>query len=204
VSPSRSVTGAPGCCSSRSTPAALGWRPTQATLLLVARSGALLVRWLRGRGGRCSLAWPGGARLSVRWVPGDCGVRCPSRAGWLRAESGVVMGARWMSRSAAVVAVVVVWGGVLAGGALAAVTPGWECVPTTAGQAVVSGGAGATPSCGGNETAVLAPTYVSSGVGGKPTVKFSAVNVQILNGAGSTASLNGTGNMVVGYDENPS
>src|SRR5438270_10481854 len=93
---------------------------------------------------------------------------------------------------------------VFAAGALATVTPGWECVPTTAGEAVVSGGTGAAPSCGGNETAVLAPTYVSSGVGGKPTVKFSAVNVQILNGAGSTASLNGTGNMVVGYDENPS
>ena len=28
-----------------------------------------------------------------------------------------------------------------------ATTPGWECVPTTAGQAVVSGGTGATPSC---------------------------------------------------------
>src|SRR5205807_1140859 len=57
---------------------------------------------------------------------------------------------------------------------------------------------------GTGETAVLAPTYVSSGVGGKPAVTCSAVNVQILNGAGSTASINGTGNMVVGYDENPS
>ena len=113
------------------------------------------------------------------------------------------MGARSASRFGAVLVVCVGWL-VLAGGALAAVTPGWECVPTTAGQAVVSGGTGAAPSCGTGETAVLAPTYVSSGVGGKPTVKFSAVNVQILNGAGSTASINGTGNMVVGYDENPS
>ena len=52
-------------------------------------------------------------------------------------------------------------------------------------------------------TAVLAPTYVSPGVGGKPTVRFAAVNVQILNGLGSTASVNGTGNLVVGYDETP-
>ena len=27
-----------------------------------------------------------------------------------------------------------------------AVTPGWECVPTTAGQAVTSGGTGTSPS----------------------------------------------------------
>src|SRR5437763_14934618 len=96
-----------------------------------------------------------------------------------RRERGV-MGARSVSRFGVVLVVCVGWL-VLAGGALAAVTPGWECVPTTAGQAVVSGGTGAAPSCGTGETAVLAPTYVSSGVGGKPTVKFSAVNVQILN-----------------------
>jgi hypothetical protein len=85
-----------------------------------------------------------------------------------------------------------------------AVTPGWECVPTTAGQAVVSGGTGATPSCAGGTTAVLAPTYVSSGVGGKPTVEFSSVNVQIVSGSGSTSgAVNGEGNLVVGYAENP-
>src|SRR5436309_15319489 len=88
--------------------------------------------------------------------------------------------------------------------AWAAVTPAWECVPTTAGQAVVSGGTGATPSCGGGQTAVLAPTYVSSGVGGKPTVQFAAVNVQIVSGSGGTnAKVNGEGNLVIGYDENP-
>src|SRR5438477_343683 len=82
--------------------------------------------------------------------------------------------------------------------------PGWECVPTAAGQAVVSGGTGAAPSCGAGTTAVLAPTYIASGVvGGKPTVQFAAVNVQIVNGAGSTASVNGKGNLVLGYDENP-
>ncbi len=84
-----------------------------------------------------------------------------------------------------------------------AVTPGWECVPTTAGQAVVSGGTGAAPTCGAGTTAVLAPTYVSSGVGGKPTVEFSTVNVQVVSGSGSThGAVNGEGNLVVGYAEN--
>ena len=92
---------------------------------------------------------------------------------------------------------------VLAIGATAAqaVTPGWECVPTTAGQAVVSGGTGGAPSCGAGTTAVLAPTFISSCVGGKPTVQLSAVNVQIVNGMASEATTNGEGNLVVGYDE---
>lgn len=111
------------------------------------------------------------------------------------------MGARSASRFGAVLVVCAGWL-VLAGGVLAAVTPGWECIPTAAGHPVVSGGTGTAPSCGSG-TAVLAPTYVSSGVGGKPTVQFAAVNVQIVNGAGSTASMNGAGNLVVGYDENP-
>src|SRR5438067_1343428 len=113
------------------------------------------------------------------------------------------MGSRWMSRCAAAIVAAVVYPGVFAGGAWGAVTPGWECVPATAGQAVVSGGTGPAPSCGAGTTAVLAPTYVSAGVGGKPTVQFAAVNVQILNGTGRTASVNGTGNLVIGYDENP-
>jgi hypothetical protein len=92
--------------------------------------------------------------------------------------------------------------GAIASGAMA-VTPGWECVPTTAGQPVVSGGAGAAPSCGAGTTAVLAPTYVSSGVGGKPTAEFSAINVQIVSGTGSTSTINGEGNLMIGYDEAP-
>ena len=85
----------------------------------------------------------------------------------------------------------------------ASVTPGWECVPVTAGQPVVSGGTGAAPSCPAGTTAVLAPTYVSSGVGGKPTVVLSSVNLQIISGSGSTAgAVNGEGNLVIGYAEN--
>jgi hypothetical protein len=45
--------------------------------------------------------------------------------------------------------------------------------------------------------------FSASGVGGKPTIQFSGVNVQILNGEGKTASKNGAGNLIVGYDETP-
>ncbi len=34
-------------------------------------------------------------------------------------------------------------------------------------------------------------------------MQFPAVNVQIVNGTGKTASVNGTGNLVIGYDETP-
>ena len=92
---------------------------------------------------------------------------------------------------------------VLAIGAAAAqaVTPGWECVPTTAGQAVVSGGTGGAPSCGAGTTAVLAPTFVSSGMGGKPTVQFSALNVQIVNGTTPAARLGFLGRIRAGVRE---
>jgi hypothetical protein len=43
--------------------------------------------------------------------------------------------------------------------------------------------------------------YVASGVGGKPTVQFSGVDVQLLNGEGKTGTTNGEGNLVIGYDE---
>jgi hypothetical protein len=46
--------------------------------------------------------------------------------------------------------------------------------------------------------------YLASGVGGKPTIQFSGVNVQVVNGEGKTASVNGDGNLVIGYDENAS
>jgi Collagen triple helix repeat (20 copies) len=45
--------------------------------------------------------------------------------------------------------------------------------------------------------------YVATGVGGKPTIQFSGANVQIVNGEGSTNTINGAGNLIVGYDENP-
>lgn len=116
------------------------------------------------------------------------------------------MGIQSMSRSAVVAAgAAVMFLGLVAGGAWAAVPPAWECVPTAAGKPVVSGGTGSAPSCGAGTTAVLAPTYISAGAGGKPTVRFTAVNVQVVSGSGGTnGAVNGTGNLVIGYDENPS
>ena len=84
-----------------------------------------------------------------------------------------------------------------------AATPGWECVPTTAGQAVTSGGTGNFPSCGSGRTAVLAPTYVATGVGGVATAQFSGVNVQIVNGTNDETKLDSLGNLVIGYDTFP-
>jgi hypothetical protein len=46
--------------------------------------------------------------------------------------------------------------------------------------------------------------FAPSGVGGKPTIQFSGANVQILSGAGKTdAAVNGAGNLIIGYDEEP-
>jgi hypothetical protein len=46
--------------------------------------------------------------------------------------------------------------------------------------------------------------YEESGVAGKPTIQFSGVNVQVVSGSGSTSgTVNGTGNLMIGYDENP-
>jgi hypothetical protein len=126
-----------------------------------------------------------------------------------------MIGARSVLRFGTVLAVCV-GGWVLVGGAWAAgsltavrpaanptasVTPEWECVPSAIGDAMTYGGSGVSPSCSGK--AVLAPTYESSGgVGGKPTVEFSGVNVQIVDGSGYTSTVKGTGNLVLGYDEN--
>jgi hypothetical protein len=44
--------------------------------------------------------------------------------------------------------------------------------------------------------------YVESGVADKPTIQFSGVNVQVVNGEGKTGTTNGEGNLEIGYDEN--
>ena len=43
---------------------------------------------------------------------------------------------------------------------------------------------------------------VEKGIDGKTTIQFTNANVQVVNGMGRTASTNGEGNLVVGYDEN--
>lgn len=86
-------------------------------------------------------------------------------------------------------------------------SPAWLCVPKTAGQTVTSGGTSAEGSCGTETTKVDVSIlshmkYVASGIDSKPTIEFEGVNVQIVNGAGKTATINGEGNLVIGYDEN--
>jgi hypothetical protein len=43
--------------------------------------------------------------------------------------------------------------------------------------------------------------FVTSGVASSPTIVFSGVNVEVNSGNGETATVNGKGNLVVGYDE---
>lgn len=45
--------------------------------------------------------------------------------------------------------------------------------------------------------AVMADPYVPGGT----TIRFSGVNLQIVNGIGNTESINGLGNLIVGYNE---
>jgi hypothetical protein len=90
------------------------------------------------------------------------------------------------------------------------------CVPSTAGEAVTSGGSTGTCSSG---TSVVLPgekaeqeklisilphiNYEASGIDEKPTVQFSGVNLQVINGSKLETTLNGTGNLIIGYDEKP-
>jgi hypothetical protein len=45
--------------------------------------------------------------------------------------------------------------------------------------------------------------YEASGIDSKPTIQFSGVNLQVVNGSGSETTLNGAGNLVLGYDSSP-
>jgi hypothetical protein len=93
------------------------------------------------------------------------------------------------------------------------------CIPNKAGKPIVAGEAGACkntktvtysalnlPGSGGLETlnkVLPHMKYDENGIGGKPTIQFSGVNVQVVNGEGKTESTNGEGNLVIGYDEDP-
>ena len=79
--------------------------------------------------------------------------------------------------------------------------------PTTVGGSACETGYNAVALPGATELAALDEVmphlkYEAAGVGGKPTIQFSGVNMQIVNGKGETYSTNGEGNLVIGYDEN--
>jgi hypothetical protein len=109
--------------------------------------------------------------------------------------------------------------GVLAAASAAMAAPIYLCLSEKAGVAKSGGLEGkcpantakvkykkiALPSEESEQQTLLAlashASYTESGVAGKPTIRFSGVNVQVVNGEGTTASLNGEGNVVIGYDE---
>ena len=104
------------------------------------------------------------------------------------------------------------------GGAVAqAATSVSLCVPSTPNKAVSS--ASSTGTCTSGSTAVALPassaaqqtlisilphiSFQAAGVGGKPTIQVSGVNLQLINGSGSETTLNGEGNLVIGYNPKP-
>ena len=44
-------------------------------------------------------------------------------------------------------------------------------------------------------------SFVKEGIDKKPTIQLSRANVQIVNGLGKTNTVNGVGNLIIGYDE---
>jgi hypothetical protein len=120
------------------------------------------------------------------------------------------------------VAACVATGLLLTASAAFAASPIYLCINEKAGGAVKSGGAEGKcplPTEKVKYTKVALPreeseqqtllsilshaNYVESGVGGKPTIQFSGVNVQVVSGSGLTRGIiNGEGNLVIGYDEN--
>jgi hypothetical protein len=91
------------------------------------------------------------------------------------------------------------------------------CVPSTAGEAVTSGGS--TGTCGAGTSVVALPSekteqeklisilphinYETEGIDKKPTLQFTGINLQVIDGSGSETTINGTGNLILGYDEAP-
>jgi hypothetical protein len=41
--------------------------------------------------------------------------------------------------------------------------------------------------------------YEASGIDKQPTIQFSGVNLQVIDGSGSESTINGTGNLILGY-----
>ncbi len=100
---------------------------------------------------------------------------------------------------------------VVAGGALAA---GMKvCVPAKEGAPIVTPKGGACEATYTKTTLLgeaeqekieqLLPfvSFVKEGIDKKPTIQFSKANVQIVDGAGKTNTVNGEGNLIIGYDE---
>jgi hypothetical protein len=140
----------------------------------------------------------------------------------MRAAKGGLM-FKWNAKSRAAVLCIGVFAATMIGAASASAESAINlCIGSKAGQVVKSGGEGtgkcpaptatitydkvALPkeeSAQQNLLSILSHAkYIASEIDGKPTIQFSGVNVQIVDGAGTTRSSNGSGNLVIGYDEN--
>ncbi len=100
--------------------------------------------------------------------------------------------------------------GVVANGAIASTlclqlkANGGVKAPETVGGTKCKAGYEAVQLPSANEMEVLKHmTYNASGIGGKPTIQVSGVNVQIESGTGSESTVNGEGNLIIGSDESP-
>ena len=71
----------------------------------------------------------------------------------------------------------------------------------TTGATGPTGPAGSQGATGATGPDLPCMSYLASGIDEKPTIQFSGCNVQVVNGEGKTASTNGEGNLVIGYDE---
>jgi len=98
--------------------------------------------------------------------------------------------------------------------------PHYTATSVTLGVPSGEGAAITTPTGGscGSETTVQLPSeakeqeklisilphinYEASGIDKQPTIQFTGVNLQVINGSGSESTLNGMGNLILGYDEN--
>ncbi|MGC2374031.1 MAG: hypothetical protein WA484_09175 [Solirubrobacteraceae bacterium] len=118
-----------------------------------------------------------------------------------------------MRRVALLIALGMVFLGVV-GSALGASTV-TLCVPSGEGAAITTPTKG---SCG-SATSVALPSekaeqeklisllphinYETEGIDKKPTIQFSGVNLQVIDGSGFETTINGTGNLILGYDPSP-
>jgi hypothetical protein len=89
------------------------------------------------------------------------------------------------------------------------------CVPSGEGAAITTPTKG---SCG-SATSVQLPSeateqeklisilpyinYEAEGIDKKPTIQFSGANLQVIDGSGLETTINGTGNLILGYDPSP-
>ena len=86
---------------------------------------------------------------------------------------------------------------------VSAATPGWECVPATAGRPVVSGGTGATPVVtSGRGTAYSPPPTSATDPAASPPCSSPPSTSRSSAASGPpTPPPTATGNLIIGYDE---